>query len=131
MGQTKEMFEIFDLFFGFGSIVSAGFFYFIYKVMKERQAKFLNATSSEGLVIDLIHDGYPVIEYESKGKTIQFTSSINAPGVKVGQKIELELSPNGVARIKSNGHAAIKIGLLLASIAFLVVGCIFLFKRFV
>ena len=130
MNQAKEMFEIFDLFFGFGSIASSGFFYFLYKIVKERQAKFGNSISHEGVVIELNGHAHPVVEYERNGKTIQFTSSINAPGVKVGQKIDLELSPNGVARIKSNGHAAIQTGLLLTSIAFLVAGCIFLFKRF-
>ena len=130
MNYAKDIFDIFDLFFGFGSIASAGFFYFISKVIKDRQEKFTNATTHEGIVIDLNYDAYPVIEYEISGKTIQFTSNINAPGAKVGQKIDLELSPNGVARIKSNGHAAIRIGLLLTSVAFLVAGCIFLLKRF-
>lgn len=131
MGQAKEMFEALDLFFGFGAIASSGFFYFIYKIVKERQAKFRNSTSYEGVVIEINKRAYPVVEYEKNGKTIQFTSSINAPGAKIGQRIDLEISPNGEARIKSNGHAAIQIGLLLASIAFLVAGCIFLFKRFV
>lgn len=130
MEKAKEIFDIFDLFFGFGSIAAAGFFYFMYKIMKERQVPFKNATSHEGVVIGLNNRAHPIIEYVSNGKTIQFTSSINAPGVKVGQSIDLELSPNGVVRIKSNGHAAIVIGLLLASLAFLVAGCIFLFKRF-
>jgi hypothetical protein len=130
MYQAKEMFDIFDLFFGVGSIASSGFFYFIYKIVKERQAKFRNSTSYDGVVIEINNRAYPVVEYERNGKTIQFTSGINAPGAKVGQRIDLELSPNGVARIKSNGHAAIQIGLLLTSIAFLVAGCIFLLKRF-
>ena len=130
MNQAKEMFEIFNLFFGFGSIVSSAFFYFIYRIAKERQARFAHSIPHEGVVVELSRYTYPVVEYERNGKTIQFTSSISAPGVKVGQKIDLELSTNGVARIKSNGHAAIQKGLLLTSIAFFVAGCIFLFKRF-
>jgi hypothetical protein len=130
MNFAKDIFDIFDLFFGFGSIASAGFFYFLYKVVKERHEKFSNAISLEGVVIDFNAHAYPVVEYERGGKIIQFTSAINAPGAKVGQRIDLELSPNGVARIKSNGHAAIQKGLLLASIAFFVAGCFFLIKRF-
>ncbi len=130
MEQAKDILNIFDLFFGFGSIVSAGFFYFIYQAMKERHDKFKNSISHEGIVIDAGHRSHPVIEYESGGKTIQFTSSLNAPGVKAGQKIDLELSQNGVARIKSNGHTAILIGLMLTSVTFLVAGCIFLLNRF-
>lgn len=130
MEKADELFEIFDVFFGFGAIAAAGFFYFIYITMKQRQAQFQHAVTQEGLIIELTNRAYPVIEYERDGKTIQFTSSINAPGARVGQKIDLEISPKGVARIKSNGHAAIQIGLLLTAIAFLVAGGIFLTKRF-
>ena len=130
MGRANEIFEIFDLFLGFGSIAASGFFYFIYKIVKERHTKFRNSTLYEGMVIEINNRTYPVVEYEKNGKTIQFTSSISVPGVKIGHRIDLEISPNGVARIKSNGHAAIQIGLLLTSIAFLVAGCIFIYKRF-
>lgn len=128
---AENMFEIFDLFFGFGSIATSGFFYFIYRIAKERQEKFRDSILLEGVVTGLNGSAFPIVEYECNGKTIQFTSSINAPGVKIGQKIDVEVASNGVARIKSNGHAAIQVGLLLTSIAFLVAGCIFLLKRFV
>ncbi len=130
MEKANALFEIFDLFLGFGAIAAAGFFYFIYKTVKERQTQFQHAVTQEGVVIDLTNRAYPVIEYERNGKTIQFTSNINAPGARVGKKIDLEISPKGIARIKSNGHAAIRIGLLLTAIAFLVAGGIFLTKRF-
>ncbi len=130
MDQAQSIFEVFDLFFGFGSLASAGFFFFLHRVVRKRQVSFQNATSHEGVIIELGGRRRPVVEYEFGGKTIQFQSSLNTPGAKVGQRIDLELSPNGTARIESSGHATIATGLLLTSLAFSLAVCYFLVERF-
>lgn len=129
MDQVQSVFEVFDLFLGFGSLAAAGFFFFLYRLARDRQVSFQNATPHEGVIIEIIGRQRPVIEYEFGGKTIQFRSSLNAPGAKVGQRVDLELSTSGTARIKSSGHAVITTGLLLTSLAFALTGCYFLIER--
>lgn len=129
MNGIDNIFDIFEIFFGFGSIAAAGFFYFLYKIIRSRQEAFRHASSCEGVIISRVRN-YPVVEYEYNGVKRQFQSTISAPGARVGQKIDLQVTKDGTARIVASGHAAIRIGLLAASIAFVVAGFIFLFQRF-
>jgi len=130
MWEANAIDGVFELFWGFGGLASTGFFYFIYRLVAGRQAQFRRATALEGLIIEVGPRSYPVVEYEKDGKTHQFRSGLSAPGAQVGQRIDIEVSPNGVARIRSNGHTVIARGLLIASIACLVAGCVALAVRF-
>ena len=124
------MFDVFDVFFGFGSLAGAGFFLFLYKLVKDRHEPFRNALAGEGVITAVTARQYPVIEYQRDGKTVQFRSDLSAPGARVGQRIDIEIDPQGAARIRSSGHGVIKAGLLVSSVAFAVTGIVFLVKRF-
>lgn len=126
----EEITSIFDIFLGAGGIAAALFFLFLYRLVRSRDAKFSDALTCPGVIIDVDRVGrgyyYPVIEYSRDGKTIQFRSDLSVAGAAVGEVIELELSADGVARVKSKGHPVIRVGLGLMAACFFIIGVVFL-----
>ena len=124
---------IFNLFFAiaaFGSVLLIGY---IRQILRQRNSLFMNAETTTGTVLSVSRKqtlSLPVIEYQYNNKTIQFTSAVTAESIKEGQSVELQIAPDGTARIKAPvSHFMLHV--LSASMAvFFILGCLFVYDKF-
>ncbi len=131
--QAKALFDSVETIFGVAASGGALFFLFLYWVSHRQNRHFRHASVQEGTIIDVIAFGRrarPVVAFEHNGKTIQFTSSLAAPGCLVGQRIDLDVTAKGTARIRSSGHSALPLFLLVASVVLAIVASVLLTGRF-
>ena len=124
---------LFNLFFSIAAFVSVMLIGYIRKILKQRNTLFMNAENTTGTVLSISRKqnlSLPVIEYQYNNKTIQFTATVTAESIKEGQSVELQIAPDGTARIKAS-LSNFMLHVLSASMAvFFILGCSFVYNKF-
>jgi hypothetical protein len=124
---------IFNLFFAiaaFGSVLLIGY---IRKILRQRNSLFIDAKTIMGTVLSVSRKqslSLPVIEYQYKNKTIQFTSAVTAESIKEGQSVPLQIAPDGTARIKVPVSDFMLHVLSASMVVFFILGCSFVYDKF-
>jgi ABC-type multidrug transport system fused ATPase/permease subunit len=124
---------LFNLFFAIAAFATVFFIGYIRKILKQRNTLFVNAETTTGTVLSVARKqslSLPIIEYENNGKTIQFTSAVTAETIKEGQTVELQIAADGTARIKSSVSNFMLHILSASMILFFVLGCLFIYDKF-
>ncbi len=124
---------LFNLFFAIAAFASVAFIGYIRKTLKKRNALFIKAENTTGTVLSISRKqnlSLPVIEYQYNNKTLQFTAVVTAQSIKEGQSIQLQIAPDGTARVKAS-LSNFMLHVLSASMAvFFILGCSFVYHKF-
>ncbi len=124
---------LFNLFFAIAAFASVALIGYIRKTLKQRNTLFMKAENATGTVLSISRKqnlSLPVIEYQYNNKTIQFTAAVTAESIKEGQSVELQIAPDGTARIKAS-LSNFMLHVLSASMAvFFILGCSFVYDKF-
>ena len=124
---------IFNILVVIVAFACVGFIGFIRSKLKARNTLFASSENFEGTVLSVTKKqslSLPIIQYKKGGKTFQFTSAVTADSVKEGQKVEIQVAPNGTARIKGTSSNAM-LHVLTASMAlFFILACMFSYNKF-
>lgn len=124
---------IFNLFFAIAAFASVLLIGHIRKILKHRNSLFINAETTTGTVLSVSRKqslSLPVIEYEYKNKTIQFTAAVTAESIKEGQSVLLQIAPDGTARIQVPVSNFMLHVLSASMVVFFVLGCLFVYDKF-
>jgi len=124
---------LFNLFFSFAAFASVFYIWHIRGIIKKRNILFQDAKMTMGRVISVSRKGnlsVPLIEYEHEGKVIQFSSAVSSTSVKEGQTIELQLAPDGSARVATPSSQFMLHVLSASMVVFFVLGCLFVYDKF-
>ena len=125
---------VFNLFFSVAAFATVLLIGYIRNSLKQRNILFANAEITTGTVLSVTRKqslSLPVIEYENNGKTIQFTSAVTAESIKEGQTVELQIAPDGTARIKASVSNFMLHILSASMLMFFILGCLFTYNKFI
>ena len=124
---------LFNLFFSFAAFACVFYIWHIRGIIKKRNILFQGATTTMGKVVTVTRKGNlstPLIEYEYKGKTIQFTSVVSSTNMTEGQSIELQLAADGSARVAMPSSNFMVHVLSASMVVFFILGCLFVYDKF-
>ncbi len=124
---------LFNLFFAIAAFASVAFIGYIKKTLKQRNALFMKAENATGTVLSISRKqnlSLAVIEYQYNNKTIQFTTAVTAQSIKEAQSVQLQIAPDGTARIKASLSDFMLHVLTASMVVFFILGCSFVYHKF-
>ena len=99
---------------GIGALAAVPPLFFINRLMGKKNGDYDRSHLIEGSVVDLDfktrNDGkaYPIIEYKTDGKTVQFNNYACVHGAVVGDTVQVEIGADQKARVFTNVNAKIQ-----------------------
>lgn len=128
-----ELDTLFNLLVTLVAFAAVGFIGFIRTKLKARNKMFESSQDFKGTVLSVTKKqslSLPIIQYKKGNKTFQFTSAVSANSVKEGQLVDVQVAPNGIARLKGSS-SNLTLHILSASMAlFFVLACLFVYNKF-
>lgn len=124
---------LFNLFFAIAAFASVLLVGSVRKRLKQRNTLFAGADTTIGTVLSVTRKqslSLPVIEYQHNNKTIQFTAAVTAQSIKEGQSIEVQIAPDGTARITASASHFMLHVLSASMLLFFILGCLFVYNKF-
>ncbi len=104
----------------------------LFRFLRNRNIQFENSTIVEGTIIALQktrHGAFPTIEFERSNKRIQFRNHSSIHGAEIGQLIDIQLTPDGEARVSQSDNAFVPYVALILAIIVSIVGVFLIIKE--
>lgn len=124
-----------EQFTGFIAIAASFIFFSLYLMKIQQNKKFKNSTLIEGRIVALQRAAggensgyYPTIEYNYLGNTVSFKNTLTIHGASVGQKIDIQVTTDGDARVETAGDSVVSSVLLLISLIGTLFGLFLIFN---
>ena len=111
---------------GIAALAAVPPLFFINWIMRKQNKEYDRSHLIDGIVIELDFEtrgdgkAYPIVEYISGGKTVQFNNYARVPGAVVGDTVQIEVGADQKARVFTDINAK----LVTMSLSYMVLAAI-------